>query len=122
MGAQNAGIAALLTRALLLVATIALALFNGFGLSPMFDAVDYMLGVTLRGYPYMTRAVIYAYVTPLAIAVTTLAIAGIPAAVYERVRGLKSSTAVSLGIWLVAAALLAMPALMRAFVIVDDLR
>jgi hypothetical protein len=122
LGAQNAGIAALLTRALLLVATIALALFNGFGLSPMFDAVDYMLGVTLRGYPYMTRAVIYAYVTPLAIAVTTLAIAGIPAAVYERVRGLKSSTAVSLGIWLVAAALLAMPALMRAFVIVDELR
>ena len=122
MGAQNAGIAALLTRALLLVATIALALFNGFGLSPMFDAVDYMLGVTLRGYPYMTRAVIYAYVTPLAIAVATLAIAGIPAAVYERVRGLKSSTAVSLGIWLVAAALLAMPALMRAFVIVDELR
>jgi hypothetical protein len=122
LGAQNAGIAALLTRALLLVATIALALFNGFGLSPMFDAVDYMLGVTLRGYPYMTRAVIYAYVTPLAIAVTTLAIAGIPAAVYERVRGLKSSTAVSLGIWLVAAALLAMPALIRAFVIVDELR
>jgi hypothetical protein len=122
LGAQNAGIAALLTRALLLVATIALALFNGFGLSPMFDAADYMLGVTLRGYPYMTRAVIYAYVTPLAIAVTTLAIAGIPAAVYERVRGLKSSTAVSLGIWVVAAALLAMPALMRAFVIVDDLR
>jgi hypothetical protein len=122
LGAQNAGIAALLTRALLLVATVALALFNGFGLSPIFDAVDYMLGVTLRGYPYMTRAVIYAYVTPLAIAVTTLAIAGIPAAVYERVRGLKSSTAVSLGIWVVAAALLAMPALMRAFVIVDDLR
>jgi hypothetical protein len=122
LGAQNAGIAALLTRALLLVATVALALFNGFGLSPIFDAVDYMLGVTLRGYPYMTRAVIYAYVTPLAIAVTTLAIAGIPAAVYERVRGLKSSTAVSLGIWLVAAALLAMPALMRAFVIVDELR
>jgi hypothetical protein len=122
LSAQNAGIAALLTRTLLLVATIALALFNGFGLSPMFDAVDYMLGVTLRGYPYMTRAVIYAYVTPLAIAVTTLAVAGIPAAVYERVRGLKSSTAVSLGIWLVAAALLALPALMRAFVIVDELR
>ena len=51
----------------------------------------------------------------------TLAIAGIPAAVYERIRGLKSSTAVSLAIWLVAAVLLALPAIMRA-VAGDELR
>ena len=62
----------------------------------------------------MTRGVINAYVTPLAIALMTLAIAGIPAAVYERIRGLKSSTAVSLAIWLGAAVLLALPAIMRA--------
>jgi hypothetical protein len=112
--AQNVGTAALLTRALLLIATLAFALLNGFSLSPVFDFADYMLGVVLRGYPYMTRGVINAYVTPLAITLMTLAIAGIPAAVYERIRGLKSSTAVSLAIWLVAAAVLALPAIMGA--------
>ena len=39
----------------------------------------------------------------------TLLIAGIPAAVYERIRGLKASTPVSLGIWLVATVLLSLP-------------
>jgi hypothetical protein len=110
----NAGVAALLTRALLLIAIGACALLNGFGASPVHDGVDYTLGIALRGYPFMTRAFTYNYVTPLAIAVMTLAIAGIPAALYERVRGLKASTPVSLGIWLVAAVLLALPAIMRA--------
>jgi hypothetical protein len=117
----NAGVAALVTRALLLTATIACATFNGFGRSPVFDSVDYMLGVVLRGYPYMTRAVIYAYVTPVAITLMTLAIAGIPAALYERIRGLKSSTAVSLGIWLAVTVLLALPSITRAFE-TDELR
>jgi hypothetical protein len=111
---QNVGVAALLTRGLLLMATLACVLFNGFGLSPVQESVDYMLRITLRGYPFMTGAVIYNYVTPVAIALMTLAIAGIPAAVYERIRGLQSSTAVSLGLWLAAAVLLTLPAIMRA--------
>ena len=117
---QNLGTAALLTRAVLLLATLACALFNGFSLSPVFDWADYMLGVMLRGYPFMTRAVINTYVTPLAVAAMTLAIAGIPAAVYERIRGLNSSTAVSLAIWLVAALIVSLPAVMR-LVASDDL-
>jgi hypothetical protein len=112
--ADNAGAAALLTRTLLLVATCACAVYNGFGFPPVHESVDYMLGVALRGYPLMTRALIYNYVTPLAIALMTLAIAGIPAALYERIRGLRSSTAVSLGIWLVATVLLALPTIIRA--------
>jgi hypothetical protein len=119
---QNVGVAALLTRALLVVATLACAIFNGFGGQvPVFESVDQLLGTTLRGYPYMTRAVIYAYVTPVAITLMTLAIAGIPAALYERIRGLKWSTAVSLAIWLAATVLLALPAIMRAFE-TDELR
>ena len=43
----------------------------------------------------------------------TVLIAGIPAAVYERIRGLKASTVVSLGIWLVATVLLSLPTIMR---------
>jgi hypothetical protein len=119
---ESTGIAVVLTRGLLLAATVALALLSGFGFSPAFDSVDYMLGKALRGYPYLTLGVINAYVTPLTIAVMTLAIAGIPAAVYERIRGHKSSTAVSLAIWLVVAGLLALPAILHTFVSGDELR
>jgi hypothetical protein len=118
---QKAGVAAHLTHALLLIATLAFALVNGLGRSPVVDWVDYMLRVVLRGYPYMTSAVINAYVTPVAITLMTLAIAGIPAALYERIRGLKWSTAVSLAIWLFITVLLALPAIMGAFE-TDELR
>lgn len=110
---QNAGLAALLTRALLLLAVVACSLLNGFSGSPVHDSIDYMLGIALRGYPFMTRANVYNYVTPLAIALMTLALSGIPAAIYERIRGLKASTLVSLAIWLACAALLSLPVLMR---------
>ena len=53
--------------------------------------------------------------TPFAIAVMTLMLAGIPAAIYERIRGLQTSTSVSLGIWLAATLLLTLPTIMNAF-------
>ena len=113
---------ALMARGLLLIATSACSLFNGFsqwplfglGSSPVFDSIDQVLGIATRGYPLVTTARVYEYVTPFAIAVMTLLIAGIPAAIYERIRGLKTSTPVSLGIWLVATILLSLPTIMRA--------
>ena len=39
----------------------------------------------------------------------TLLIAGIPAALYERILRLRTSTPVSMGIWLVATVLLSIP-------------
>jgi hypothetical protein len=119
---QSPGVAALLTRALLLIAMLGIALFNGMSLSSVSDGVDYMLRVALRGYPYMTGRVINTYATPLVITIMTIAIAGIPAAVYERVRGLKSSTAVSLAIWLAVAGLLSWPAIEHALTIAEDFR
>jgi hypothetical protein len=44
----------------------------------------------------------------------TFLIGGVPAAIYERIRGLPQSTPVSLGIWLVATALLAWKSLKAA--------
>ena len=51
------------------------------------------------------------YADVLFIAVLTLLLGAIPAALYERLRGLKESTPVSLGIWLVATGLIALPSL-----------
>ena len=52
--------------------------------------------------------------TPIVIAVLTLMIAGIPAAIYERIRRLRTSSTVSIGVWLVATLLLTLPTIMNA--------
>jgi hypothetical protein len=49
-----------------------------------------------------------------------LLLAGIPAAIYERIRGLQQSTPGSLAIWLVATVLLTLPAILRALALSED--
>ena len=96
----------------LLLATVGLSIFNAMPFSPLYDSVAYFLYLFTRGSAY-SRPDVLAYMTSLFMSVLTLLLAGIPAAVYERIRGLKESTPLSLVIWLVAAALLAFPAIMR---------
>ena len=98
---------------LLLTAAAAIALFNGSLWSPFFDSISYILYLTTRGVPLMTAARA-SQATQVIIAIMTLMIAGIPAAIYERIRGLPTSTTVSLGIWLVATLLLTLPTIMNA--------
>ena len=50
----------------------------------------------------------------------TLLVAGIPAALYERVRRLQQSTPGSLTIWLLATLLLTLPAILRALALSED--
>jgi hypothetical protein len=102
------------TRIFLLAATAAVAVFNGMEWSPFYDSIAYVLYLAMRGYPMATAARMTS-VAPLAITVMTLLIAGIPAAIYERIRGLRASTPGSLGIWLVCAMLLSVPTLMNVF-------
>ena len=100
-------------RGLLLIAAAAVALFNGSLWSPFFDSIAYILYLTTRGVPLMTAARA-SDATPIVIAVMTLMLAGIPAALYERIRGLPTSTTVSIGIWLLATLLLTLPTIMNA--------
>lgn len=103
----------LIVRSVMLAVAAALALFNGSLWSPFFDSIAYILYLTTRGFPLMTAARA-SDATPIVIAVMTLLIAGIPAAVYERIRGLRSSTSVSIGVWLAATLLLTLPTVMNA--------
>jgi hypothetical protein len=102
----------LLTRDVLLVATAALSILNGTIYSPLFDPVAYLLFLFTRGSTLLGPERLF-YLTTVAIAVMTLLIAGVPASLYERIRGLRESTPVSVGIWAVTAALLSLPTLMR---------
>lgn len=112
--AANASASARTTQLLLLVAIVAVALFNGTTWSPFYDSVAYILYLAMRGYPLVTPARL-ANVTPGAIAVMTLLIAGIPAALYERILRLHTSTRVSMAIWLVATMLLSIPTIRNIF-------
>ena len=100
-------------RHLAVLATIALALVNGLDISPVFDSVSFWLYTFARGSPLFDGEIFY-YLTSAAISAMTLLVAGIPAAIYERARGLTQSTPGSLAIWFLATLLLTLPTLLRA--------
>jgi hypothetical protein len=97
-----------------LVGVAAVAAFNGTLFSPIFDSIFYYLDTFARGSLFYSPQ-LYLILTSVFISLMTILIAGIPAALYERIRGLKTSTPVSLGIWLVTALLLSLPTIMSYF-------
>ncbi len=109
----------LLRRDLPLAATVAVAIFNGLDFSPAFDAVSYWLYTFARESPLFDGDLFY-FLTSVAITLMTLLLAGIPAAIYERIRGLQQSTPGSLAIWLLATVLLTLPAILRALALSED--
>jgi hypothetical protein len=96
--------------------------FESVSYSPVFDSVSYYVSTFARGSyfdSFVTGVLLagpqfYQDVTSVFIAAMTLLVAGIPAAIYERIRGLKASTPVSLGIWLAATVLLTLPTIIKA--------
>jgi hypothetical protein len=104
--------AKLLIRTILLVATAGLAFVNGMPLfSPLFDPVLFFVQ---RLAPGFLGPQLLFHFNSLLISLVTLLLAGIPAAIYERLMGYRDSTPVSLGIWLIATLLLTLPSLMNA--------
>jgi hypothetical protein len=102
-----------------LAATVGVAIVNGLDFSPAFDTVSFWLYSFARESPLFDADVFF-YLTSLAISLMTLLLAGIPAALYERVRGLQQSTPGSLAIWLLATLLLTLPAILRALALGED--
>jgi hypothetical protein len=109
----------LLTRYVLVASTVAVSLVSGLDISPAFDAVSFYLASFGRGTPFFHPELFY-HLTSLAISAMTLLLAGIPAAIYERVRGLEQSTPGSLVIWLLATVALTLPVILRALASVED--
>lgn len=100
-------------RDVLLVATAAVSLLNGLHFSPLFDPIFFLLRPFVASF--LSSSLVLFYLTSILISLMTLLIAGIPAALYERIRGHAQSTPVSIGIWFVATILLAIPGIMGAF-------
>ena len=101
-------------RDVLLVATAAISLVNGQGFSPIFDPVFFLLRPFIAG-TFLSTPLVFFYLTSILISLMTLLIGGIPAALYERIRGFQESTPISIGIWFIATALLSIPAIVAYF-------
>ena len=102
-----------LSRILPLALILALAIAHGAILSPLYDFVSYFVSAFSRRTIFYHPQVLENFPS-LLITVFTLLLGGIPAAIYERVRGLRDSTSASLLIWLVATILITAPVLTRA--------
>jgi hypothetical protein len=101
----------LLRRDAWLFAIVAVALLNGSTYSPLFDSILYFMRPAGRPF-FIVGSEVFFYMTGAVLWFLTVLIAGIPAALYERLRGLSESTPVSLAIWLAGAVLLALPTIL----------
>jgi hypothetical protein len=102
-----------LKRDVLLVATAGLSLVNGMHFSPWFDPVAILLKPFVAG-TFLASPLVFLYLTSIFISAMTLLLAGVPAALYERFKGERESTPMSLFIWFAGTLLLSIHGLMAA--------
>lgn len=92
----------------LFVGAVAVALYNGL-FSPATGIVFLLAQYWMPTFVPLTAGSAQ-YGASLIVSTTTLVLAGVPAALYERFRGLTASSATSCLIWLIGAILLTLPA------------
>lgn len=92
-----------------LIGIATFSLINGMHFSPWFEPISILFRPILYGF-YVTSPVIVFYLTSLLLSVGTVLVAGIPAAIFERVTGRTQSDGTSMLIWLIGTGLLAFPA------------
>lgn len=89
----------------LLVAAAGLSLLNGMPWSPVLFPFVALLQALLAG-TLLASPLVLTYLASMLASATTLLLAGVPAALYERANGLTGSTPASIGLWLAGTALL----------------
>lgn len=103
-----------LKQDVLLVGIVGLAVMNGMHFSPWIDIAFILTRPFFQVTFWISSPLLVFYFTSLALATLTIMLAGIPAAIFERVTGRKETDATSLYIWLGATIILTIPALLRA--------
>ncbi|MFZ4808913.1 MAG: hypothetical protein ACOYLQ_16790 [Hyphomicrobiaceae bacterium] len=104
----------LLKQDMLLVGILGLSVLNGMHFSPWFDIGFLLLKPFLQVTFWISSPVLLFYFTALVLSTLTVMLAGIPAAIFERATGRKSTDEISLYIWLGGVVLLTIPSLMAA--------
>jgi hypothetical protein len=96
-----------------LFAIIGISIVNGI-FSPYVLYVAPFVKVWIAGILPLTPSILF-YVTSLVLSGLTLIISGVPAAVYERLRGVQETDQTTYIIWTVVAVFLTLPAIQRIF-------
>jgi len=102
-----------LKRDVMMVATAGVSLVNGMHFSPWFDPVAILMKPFIAG-TFFSTPLVFLYIVSIFISAMTLIIAGVPAALYERAKGLTETSPTSLYIWFGTTLLLSMSALLAA--------
>ncbi len=90
------------------------SLVNGMHFSPWFDLFLVPVAALMAGFWISSQLLIF-YMASLILSVSTVIVAGVPAALFERATGRKRSDPASLLIWLGCCFLISIPAFMRLF-------
>jgi hypothetical protein len=104
----------LLRQDMLLFGILGTSILNGMHFSPWFDPAFLLTKPFFQITFLISSPLLIFYFTSLMLSTLTVMLAGIPAAIFERVTGRKETDAISLGIWLASAVVLSFPALMGA--------
>jgi len=96
-----------------IVALLAVAMLNGI-FSPFFVITSQVMITSVMPFILLAGPAVTAFLASLVAATATIMLAGIPAALFERVTGRASTDAASWTVWVVTAALVSLPALARA--------
>ena len=94
----------------LFIAVLGVTLLNGF-VSPAVPVVFLLSPVWMPEFAPRSPIAVF-YGTSLIVSVSTLMLAGVPAAVFERLTGRQDSDMASMLVWLGAAVLLTLPGLL----------
>jgi hypothetical protein len=103
-----------LKQDVLLVGIIGLAVLNGMHFSPWLNVAFLLTKPFFQVTFLISSPLLIFYFTSLALSTLTIMLAGIPAAIFERVTGRKETDPTSLYIWLGATIILTIPALLSA--------
>jgi len=99
-------------RSQLLFLTVLACIVNGI-FSPFVPAIFILWPVWYPALLLPISMPLILFLSSIMLATATLLASGVPAAIYERIAGSQDSDRVSVGIWLVGAILLSLPALRR---------
>jgi hypothetical protein len=85
---------------------------NGMHFSPYYAPARILFDPFVKVTFFTSSPIIISYFTSLVLSTLSIMLAGVPAALYERARGMQTSNAVSFGIWFGFMALITLPTVM----------
>ena len=96
-----------------IVALMAVGMLNGI-FSPFFVITAQVMITAIMPLLILAGPRVTAFLASLIAATATIMLAGVPAALFERITGRRETDTASYAIWLTAAVVISLPALLRA--------